>query len=184
MAKNRGWWSLEIEGNTPDELSDCDREHIAEAIIQGFTGGEIVVDEEEEEEEEEDSKDLKILERSHTMTESQKLVADLMIHNACQFNNYNGVQVVNWLEANEGKWVAFVWTRDYHPLIILRDLPMDNFAADTLFISTETREDAELMCHVAKASWDASEAIVFDKDRCINEVGWYEHEFLVRIWWD
>lgn len=52
---------MEIEGNTPDELSDCDREHIAEAIIQGFTGGEIVVDEEEEEEEEEDSYDRGLL---------------------------------------------------------------------------------------------------------------------------
>lgn len=118
------------------------------------------------------------------MTEAQKLVADLMVHNACQFNNFNGVQVVNWLQENEQKWEAFLWTRDNHPLIVLRDLPEDRLSADTLFISAKRLEDAECICEVAKAEWRASEALVFDEDRCVNEVGWYEHEFLVRIWWD
>lgn len=45
MAKNRGWWHLELEGNMLDDLSDCDREHIAECIINGTSGGEIVKDE-------------------------------------------------------------------------------------------------------------------------------------------
>ena len=44
MAKNRGWWTLKLEGNTYQELSNCDREHIAREIIRGCTGGEIVVD--------------------------------------------------------------------------------------------------------------------------------------------
>jgi len=48
MAKNRGWWDLELKGNTYDELTDIDREHIAEQIKQGFTGGEIIKDEEVE----------------------------------------------------------------------------------------------------------------------------------------
>ena len=47
MAKNRGGWSLTIEGNQSDDLSDGDREHIAELIKEGFTSGEIVKDEEE-----------------------------------------------------------------------------------------------------------------------------------------
>jgi len=35
---------LKLTGNCSDELSDCDREHIARQIINGCTGGEIVED--------------------------------------------------------------------------------------------------------------------------------------------
>ena len=42
MAKNDGWWELKLEGNNSDELCDCDREHIAGLIKEGFTSGEIV----------------------------------------------------------------------------------------------------------------------------------------------
>jgi len=45
MAKNKGWWDLNLTENTSEELSDADREHIAELIKQGFTSGEIVKDE-------------------------------------------------------------------------------------------------------------------------------------------
>ena len=45
MAKNEGWWDLTLTGNQMDDLSDCDREHIAKLIIDGYTGGEIVQDE-------------------------------------------------------------------------------------------------------------------------------------------
>lgn len=44
MAKNRGWWSLKLEGNHYDELEDWDLEHIAEQIKKGCHGGEIVKD--------------------------------------------------------------------------------------------------------------------------------------------
>lgn len=37
MAKERGWWNLE----TTVELSDVDRDHVAEMIKQGYAGGEI-----------------------------------------------------------------------------------------------------------------------------------------------
>lgn len=47
MAKHRGWWSLKLTGNTSEELSNVDQEHIAKLIIDGFTCGEIVKDEEE-----------------------------------------------------------------------------------------------------------------------------------------
>jgi len=45
MAKNRGWWELKLTGNTHDEVSDIDREHIAKLIIDGFTSGEVCEDE-------------------------------------------------------------------------------------------------------------------------------------------
>jgi hypothetical protein len=44
MANKRGWWKL-IVTDDDCELSDCDREHIAECIINGYSEGEIVKDE-------------------------------------------------------------------------------------------------------------------------------------------
>jgi len=35
---NRGWWDLSFTG--VDELTDVDREHIAQQIISGVGGGE------------------------------------------------------------------------------------------------------------------------------------------------
>ena len=46
MAKNKGWWDLELKENRMDDLSDCDREHIAKCIIGGCTSGEIIKDKE------------------------------------------------------------------------------------------------------------------------------------------
>jgi hypothetical protein len=44
MAKQDGWWDLDLGDQTMDDLSDVDREHIAKCIIEGYTGGEIVKD--------------------------------------------------------------------------------------------------------------------------------------------
>lgn len=42
MAKERGWWDLDLHEQRMEDLSDADREHIAKGIIDGCTGGEIV----------------------------------------------------------------------------------------------------------------------------------------------
>jgi len=47
MAKERGWWKLDLGDMRSDDLSDCDREHIAQLIIEGFSSGEICEDEPE-----------------------------------------------------------------------------------------------------------------------------------------
>ena len=47
MAENSGWWILSLDDNSHNELSDCDLEHIAECIRDGYTSGEIVQDDEE-----------------------------------------------------------------------------------------------------------------------------------------
>lgn len=44
MAKNKGWWTLELNGNSHNDLSEVDLEHIAELIKQGYTNGEIIKD--------------------------------------------------------------------------------------------------------------------------------------------
>lgn len=47
----RGWWTLTWTAtdaeNEITELNDCDREHIAEMVKEGFTSGEILQEEEE-----------------------------------------------------------------------------------------------------------------------------------------
>ena len=42
MAKERGWWNLDLHEQRMEDLSDADREHIAKCIVGGNTGGEIV----------------------------------------------------------------------------------------------------------------------------------------------
>ncbi len=45
MAHESGWWTL----NTNIEPNDCDLEHIAELIKQGYTSGEICGSEQDDE---------------------------------------------------------------------------------------------------------------------------------------
>jgi len=47
MAKECGWWTITYTA----EPNEIDLEHIAKCIIDGFTSGEIVENEEEEQEE-------------------------------------------------------------------------------------------------------------------------------------
>lgn len=49
MANHAGWWTLNVSNKDTDddlELSDCDKEHIADCVKKGYTSGEIVQDEE------------------------------------------------------------------------------------------------------------------------------------------
>lgn len=45
MGKTNIWWKLQVEDY--DDLTDEDREHIAEVIKKGFNAGELIPDEEE-----------------------------------------------------------------------------------------------------------------------------------------
>lgn len=47
MAKERGWWDLDLHDQRMGDLSDADRDHIAGLIQKGFTSGELVKDEED-----------------------------------------------------------------------------------------------------------------------------------------
>jgi hypothetical protein len=44
MNNSYGWWTLQIDGI--EELTDEDREHIAECIKNGYTEGEIIQEDE------------------------------------------------------------------------------------------------------------------------------------------
>ena len=45
MAKNNGWWELNLKGNTLDELSEYDIDHIANMVKDGFIEGQLLKDE-------------------------------------------------------------------------------------------------------------------------------------------
>lgn len=45
MARERGWWELDLGELRMQDLSDIDREHIAKCIVGGCTGGEICAEE-------------------------------------------------------------------------------------------------------------------------------------------
>lgn len=53
-----GWWNvkfdLTLDGEEVrwEDLDECTQEHIAEMIKEGYTGGEIVIEEDDEDEEE------------------------------------------------------------------------------------------------------------------------------------
>ena len=44
-----GWWKLKITG--VNELTDIDREHIAKLIVDGFTEGEVIQEDDDTEDE-------------------------------------------------------------------------------------------------------------------------------------
>jgi len=47
MSKERhGWWSIEFAGAEPDDVT---LEYIAELVKQGYTSGQILIEEEDEE---------------------------------------------------------------------------------------------------------------------------------------
>lgn len=48
MAKEQGWWTLDLGDLSRDDLSDTDWEHIGKLVKEGFTSGEITKDEKEE----------------------------------------------------------------------------------------------------------------------------------------
>ena len=50
MNIKRGWWKLNITGET-EELTDDDRNHIAHLIQDGYNEGEVIQEETDDEEE-------------------------------------------------------------------------------------------------------------------------------------
>ena len=55
MAKERGWWTLDVGDCEPDEY---DLEHIGELIKEGYTSGEICETEDEKDDEDLNSEEF------------------------------------------------------------------------------------------------------------------------------
>lgn len=95
-------------------------------------------------------------------------------------NNFDGEVIGDWLEKNEGQYVAFWLARDINPLIILRDLPENIYNADRLYISTTSQAKAKKIKSIARREWKCDEC---DIGKCDTTRG-RGMLYLIDLWWD
>ena len=71
-------------------------------------------------------------------------------------------------------------------LIKLRDLPHNDWNADTLFILTDTMAKAKKMARIAKEeSWAGEIRLYENRQEMDRALGGYDDEYgLLSIWWD
>ena len=115
-----------------------------------------------------------------------------------KFNALDGERVVASLLRHRGLWLAALLDRPgvanyakpsfllMSGLIKLRDLPDNFWNADTLFILTATRTQAEELARIAEEEDWAGEIIVYrNQDEIDRALGIGRLEYgLLSIWWD
>lgn len=111
---------------------------------------------------------------------TQEAILSLMART--RFNNLDGKHVVVDLRAHPDLWEAVLLTR-LDSLITLRDLRLDLWNADTLYILT-TNEKLPDLQKLAR-SWSADEIDVMAQDEAEDLLGEFPAEVKVlQIWWD
>ena len=110
----------------------------------------------------------------------QELYLDLIRMSA--YNEFDGNQVVDWLEKHSDQWSAALMVQN-PPGITLRDLPKNYNNVGTLLITTRDRDDALEIVRHAKKTWRADAARVVPGPEASEMMGGSE-EFLVELWWD
>jgi hypothetical protein len=115
-----------------------------------------------------------------------------------KFNALDGERVVASLLRHRGLWLAALLDRPgvanyakpsfllMSGLIKLRDLPDNYWNADTLFILTQTQEQACRLAEVAEEEDWAGEVQVFEHQEEIDRaLGTGRQEYgLMSVWWD
>jgi hypothetical protein len=114
------------------------------------------------------------------------------------FNDMNGERVVASLLRHRNLWLAVLLDRQGVPdytepthlptagLIKLRDLPRNIWNADTLFILTQTHEQARELARVAnEEDWAGEVWVAEDQKEIDRATGTGRRGYgLVSIWWD
>jgi hypothetical protein len=114
------------------------------------------------------------------------------------FNALDGERVVASLLRNRDLWLAVLLDRPGVPnyadpshlltagLIKLRDLPQNLWNADTLFILTRTRQQAQQMARIAEEEdWAGAILLHEDQQELDRALGTGRREYgLVTLWWD
>lgn len=114
-----------------------------------------------------------------------------------EFNALDGERVYASLLRNRHLWLAAVLDRQglanyakpgdllMSGLIKLRDLPDNHWNADTLFVLTETMEQAqELARTVEEEDWGGLVRVDEDPDAIGGALGTREEFGLLSVWWD
>jgi hypothetical protein len=137
---------------------------------------------------------------SETLSLRDASVQDIQLELLCRtkFNEMDGERVVASLLRHRELWLAVLLTREGTPnfdkpgflltsgLITLRDLPQNIWNADTLFIVTETHEQARELGRLADAEDWCGEVHVYENQREIDgATGTGRRGYgLVSVWWD
>jgi len=115
-----------------------------------------------------------------------------------RFNALDGEKVYASLHKHRHLWLAVLLDRPGVPdytkpgtlllsgLIKLRDLPDDLWNADTLFIMTQTHQQAQELARIAEAEDWAGEIRANDEQQEIDRaLGTGRQEYgLLSVWWD
>ncbi|QEL16812.1 hypothetical protein [Limnoglobus roseus] len=115
-----------------------------------------------------------------------------------KFNALDGERVRDSLLKHRHLWHAVLLDRPGVPnyadpshlltagLIKLRDLPDNLWNADTLFVLTPSRSDAEQLMAVAQAEdWGGEATVHSDQEETDRALGTGRQEYgLLSIWWD
>lgn len=133
----------------------------------------------------------------HSLREATAQEIQLELLRRTRHNALDGEQIVESLLKHRDLWLAvlldrlYVWTRTDYDLPLgnfmkLRDLPYNDWNANTLYILTDEREKAIRLAQIAEEEDWAGEVRVFDDpEQVARSVGSGRDEhFLVRIWWD
>jgi hypothetical protein len=108
------------------------------------------------------------------------------------FNNFDGPRIAQGLRDNRELWRSFVFT-NHGPLalLILRDLPDDAIAYDTLFLlASPSRQD---QLHQLVSQWDPDELSwtgaeearrMLGGRRAVAEFETDPERVILRAWWD
>jgi hypothetical protein len=108
------------------------------------------------------------------------------------FNNLDGSRVAQDLRDNRELWRSFVFTRQGPlALLVLRDLPQNAIAYDTLFVLAAPSHQEQLQ-HLAER-WDADEVTWIGVEegrrmlggrRALEELEADPERAVLRVWWD
>ena len=114
------------------------------------------------------------------------------------FNAMNGERIVASLLAHRDLWLAALLDRPGVPnyskpgqlltsgLIKLRDLPENYWNADTLFLLTQTREQARRLAQITEEEdWGGMVRLYLNEEEIDRALGTGREEYgLLSIWWD
>jgi len=128
------------------------------------------------------------------INETQEIIFRLI--EKATFNQMDGYQIVSDLKRNRNLWYVVHISREFIPLIILRDLIFDTYHADCIYILTDKKKLKKLLPIIKKWRYDTINLI--DNNNCIdNLIGggftWIKEEFklplstqfvLIKLWWD
>ena len=123
---------------------------------------------------------------SSRLTEATVQDIQLELIRRTQYNAFDGERVARGLKEHRDWWEAALLVRTEPLLLItLRDLPYNDWNADTLFILARDEERARQLEQIGNDEW-AADVWVFDQDETERKLGTggLDKQRLVRMWWD